>query len=307
MHKVTEIALEEEGYLEKSYSAYKKDPSVLYKKTEGAGEDNYTKYGKEMHDVSPSVMDFPAYWCDAFVDWCMYKAYGKTAAIDLLCGGFDDYTKNSINYYKSRNRFILAQGAEPKEGDQIFFSSNGEFTGVYHTGLVYHVDANYVYTIEGNTSQSQKVIPNGGAVCKKQYSRTAKSIYGYGRPEYEKYEKTEDYYVSGDVFYVDEYVTPDTRCSVRSTGMHTTADTLLIREQPDFTIREIWYHTDRGYISAYRVEGWVCGPGGWWYERHDHKYPRCTGMIIDGEEYHFDQNGYMITNDRIAQNGSILY
>ena len=73
--KVIEIAKAEEGYLEKSAAAYKKDPKVLDEKTDGAGKDNYTKYGRDMHKVYPAVMDFPAYWCDAFVDWCFYKAW----------------------------------------------------------------------------------------------------------------------------------------------------------------------------------------------------------------------------------------
>ena len=90
---VIQIAINEVGYLEKSKSAYKNNPSVLYEKTAGAGHDNYTKYGKEMHDVYPSIMDFPAYWCDAFVDWCFYKAYGVTTAKSLLHGEFDDKWK----------------------------------------------------------------------------------------------------------------------------------------------------------------------------------------------------------------------
>lgn len=61
--KVIRTALNEEGYMEKSYSAYKDNPSVLDSKTDGAGFDNYTKYGRDMHKIYPSVMDFPAAWC----------------------------------------------------------------------------------------------------------------------------------------------------------------------------------------------------------------------------------------------------
>lgn len=42
----------EVGYLEKSKEAYRKDPSVLYDKTRGAGSDNYTKYAKEMDELN---------------------------------------------------------------------------------------------------------------------------------------------------------------------------------------------------------------------------------------------------------------
>ena len=59
-NKVIAIAIAETGYLEKSKSAYQKNPDILNEKTAGAGRDNYTKYGKEMHKIYPFVMDFPA-------------------------------------------------------------------------------------------------------------------------------------------------------------------------------------------------------------------------------------------------------
>jgi hypothetical protein len=61
---------------------------------------------------------------------------------------------------------------------------------INHTGLVYKVDENNVYTIEGNTTTSQaEVIKNGGCVQKKEYSLKYSRIAGYGRPDYEKYLK----------------------------------------------------------------------------------------------------------------------
>lgn len=56
--KVIKIALAEEGYQEKSREAYLANPMVLESKDAGAGEDNYTKYGRDMHKIYPSVMDF---------------------------------------------------------------------------------------------------------------------------------------------------------------------------------------------------------------------------------------------------------
>ena len=41
-----------------------------------------------------------------------------------------------------------------------------------------------MYTIEGNTSAGEQVIPNGGAVCKKSYRLYNSRIAGYGRPDY---------------------------------------------------------------------------------------------------------------------------
>ena len=66
--KVIAVAKKEVGYLEKSKSAYDVNHGILDYKTEGAGSDNYTKYGRDMHSVYPQTMDFPAAWCDCFVD-----------------------------------------------------------------------------------------------------------------------------------------------------------------------------------------------------------------------------------------------
>ena len=178
---VINIALSEDGYLEKSSAAYKKNKNIIYEKTKGAGSDNYTKYGKEMHDLYPAVMDFPAYWCDCFVDWCFYKAYGVSSAKALLSGNFDDYTVNSKALYVAKGAYIKRGEGIPKKGDQIFFN-NG--TRVCHTGIVYDVDKTYVYTVEGNTSVGSAVIANGGGVSKKKYALSYNKIDGYGRPPY---------------------------------------------------------------------------------------------------------------------------
>lgn len=170
---VIAIALDEVGYLEK------KSNSNLDSKTANAGSANYTKYGRDMHKLYPAVMDFPASWCDAFVDWCFQKAYGVSNAKKLLGGNFDDYTPNSAQLYKNKK----AWGTTPKIGAQIFFT-NG--TRICHTGLVYKFDKTYVYTVEGNTSGGSSVISNGGGVCKKKYVRTNSRIAGYGYPKYDE-------------------------------------------------------------------------------------------------------------------------
>lgn len=187
--KVLKIALNEVGYLEKSKTAYKKNPDIIYEKTDGAGHDNVTKYGKEMHDIYPSVMDFPAYYCDAFVDWCFYKAYGVTTAKSLLNGNFDDYTVASCGMYQKHDALYTS----PKIGDQVFFTRNGKPSGCYHTGLVYDIDDTFFYTVEGNTSSASTVVSNGGCVAKKKYyiSRM-KGKTLFGRPKYDVAKKTFD-------------------------------------------------------------------------------------------------------------------
>ena len=174
--KVLEIAKQEVGYLEKKSG----DIKYLYDKTANSGSSNYTKYGKEMHDLYPSVMDYPAAWCDLFFDWCFNKAYGTSNAKALICGDFNDYTVASAQLYKNKGAYYKNN---PKVGDQIFFN-NG--TKICHTGIVYNVDSTKVYTIEGNTSSAAGVVANGGCVAKKSYLLTYKKIDGYGRPKYDE-------------------------------------------------------------------------------------------------------------------------
>lgn len=148
IQKVIDLALAEVGYQETG--------------------NNVQKYGKEMHQVQPSNMDYPAAWCDAFVDWCFYKAFGKTLAKRILCGNFDDYTVISAQLFMDAGRWTQT----PKKGYQVFFKNSG---GICHTGLVYKVSASTVYTVEGNSSD---------AVRKRSYDRSDSRIAGYGMPRY---------------------------------------------------------------------------------------------------------------------------
>lgn len=179
VNKVLKIAEEEIGYLEKSAAAYKADPTVLDRKTDGAGKDNYTKYGRDMNKIYPATMNFADYWCDSFVDWCFYQAYGVATAKSLLGGGFDDYTVGSATMYKNHNAIYTT----PQVGDQVFFTRTGDIAGCYHTGLVIAVNGTKFTTIEGNTSATGKaVVDNGGCVAKK--SRTVSKNTIFGRPNY---------------------------------------------------------------------------------------------------------------------------
>ena len=189
-NKVIEIAKSEIGYLEKKNG----DLKYLFDKKANAGDANYTKFGYEMHKIYPSVMDYPAYWCDSFVDWCFMKAYGVSNAKALLGGDFDDYTVASAQLYKNKKAWYSI----PEVGDQVFFKNS---TRICHTGLVAAVDVakRRFAAAEGNTSDGSEVIRNGGAVCLKWYDFDNPRIAGFGSPAYGKqhsftphWEKAED-------------------------------------------------------------------------------------------------------------------
>lgn len=171
--KVIDIALAEVGYHEKA------SDKNLNSKTANAGSANYTKYGKQMHALSPAVMDYPAAWCDAFVDWCFWKAFGD-AAQKVLCGTYDDYTVNSAAMYKKAGRWTV----HPAKGYQVFYQRNG---GICHTGIVVGLSGGHIQTVEGNASD---------AVVRRDYAQTDSYIAGYGMPDYSV--------VTGEPQYVGE-------------------------------------------------------------------------------------------------------
>ena len=177
--KVIDIALAEEGYLEK------KTNSNLDSKTANAGSKNYTKYGRDLDALGfYNGRKNGVAWCDQFVDWCMVQAYGMEVALAITfqpygksnCGAGCQYSRN---YYKNNGRLF----DKPQPGDQIFFWDSAK-SRVSHTGLVYHVDKTYVYTIEGNTSGASGVVANGGGVKKKKYKLNYARLAGFGRPNW---------------------------------------------------------------------------------------------------------------------------
>lgn len=177
--KVLDIALSEVGYLEKATN------SDLDSKTGNAGDKNYTKYARDLAKVNYfNSSKVGVAWCAVFVAWCFYQAFGKAAALKLLCqpssGNCGAGCKYARNYFKAKGQLYTSN---PAPGDMIFFYSSDK-SSISHTGLVYSVTASRVYTVEGNTSGASGVIANGGGVCKKSYALTYARIAGYGRPLY---------------------------------------------------------------------------------------------------------------------------
>lgn len=186
--KVIDLAKSEVGYLEKNTN-YNLDS-----KTGNAGSNNYTKYARDL-DAIPDFYNtkkqgYP--WCDVFFDWLLVTAFGAEEAKAMIGQPDKSYGAGcgwSAKYYKAEGHFFTT---DPKPGDQIFFW-NSRKTEVSHTGVVRKVENGFVYTIEGNTSNTSGVVANGGCVCEKSYSVGYDRIYGYGRPAYDEDESVEDF------------------------------------------------------------------------------------------------------------------
>lgn len=156
------------GYLEK------KSNKDLEDKTANAGMNNYTIFAKKYKEYTGQNYQGQA-WCAMFVSCCFVAAVGLEKAKELLCGRLYSYCPYGMAAFKKKGQLHT----KPKKGDVVFFIRNGV---ARHTGYVYKVAGNSIYTIEGNTSGASGVIANGGGVCKKRY--TVNDNMRFGRPKY---------------------------------------------------------------------------------------------------------------------------
>ena len=280
--KVLAIAKAEVGYLEKKNG----DARYLYDKRANAGYNNYTKYGKEMHEIYPAVMDYPAAWCDCFVDWCFYKAYGVATAKSLLDGNFDDYTVASALMYKNHNAWYTNN---PKVGDQVFFKNS--YGGICHTGLVIAVDNLYIHTIEGNTSAALGVVANGGGVAQKKYALNYNRIAGYGRPKYDKGNSNSNTVVEpvqpNSVKYTKKQFIKDVQKAIGASidgiaGPETLSKTVTVSKKKNkkhAVIRPI-----QNYLNALGYNcGVADGEAGPKFDAAVKAYQKANGCVADGE------------------------
>lgn len=193
IEKILDIANKEIGYIEKSKVAYNANPEVIYSKTEGAGQDNCTKYAKEMDDLNVynGKKNFYA-WCNVFIDWCFVQALGVDRARELLIG-FSAGCTQDYNWLKAKGQIVT----DPQKGDLVFFGKTS------HIGIIEDVRDGRIYTIEGNTSNAAELIINGGTVAKKSYEINSQYIHSFARPKYNEAStvNSEENVVSNEITY----------------------------------------------------------------------------------------------------------
>ena len=127
-----------------------------------------SNWGEPVRSYLKSVgIDFPAAWCCAYVFWCFNEAAKKNNVPNPLVK-----TGGVLRLWNESKKYRVV--GEPKAGD-VFIMDFGK--GLGHTGIVLKTDANFIYTIEGNTNDSGS--REGIAVCNKQ--RPKKKIKGYLR------------------------------------------------------------------------------------------------------------------------------
>ena len=168
--KVLKEAKKWDGYLEK------KDGRFLEDLTKNAGYNNYTIFAKKYYEYFHENYQAQP-WCAMYVSCVFREALGKEKQEGLM--PHFAYCPTGVNQFKKMGCWY---NSNPQKGDVIFFKDSSGLS--CHVGIVLEVSSDKIYTIEGNTSSTQGVIANGGAVCKKQYSKTYHRILGYGRPNY---------------------------------------------------------------------------------------------------------------------------
>ena len=283
--KVIDVALAEVGYLEKA------SDKNLDNKTANAGKNNYTKYWR---DLCPSYQKEP--WCQCFVNWCFNKAYGTSTAKKLLyeTAGWTYYTPTGATYFQNNKRWFTSN---PQPGDIIYFKNS---TRIHHVGLVYKVDSNRVYTIEGNTDSGSAVIANGGEVAKKDYPLGRSDIAGYGRPMYDADVITTYSVVAIDTGKKGMKVTAvlnirngATTVGTSVIGTYKTGTCIFPTSRTRLINGVYWFKTDKGYVSGKYLQGWVKDSDATWWYNDCGKYPTSEWKEIDGVQYYFTKDGYM--------------
>ena len=267
MNKVLEIALNEVGY------KGKKSNSQLDSKTANQSG-KYNKYARDLDNISgfyngkKNGYD----WCDIFVDWCFVKAYGVDKALELLCQPKKSTGAGcsfSMNFYKKKGQFYKT----PEIGDQIFFANGDD---IYHTGLVYKVENGRVYTIEGNSGNSE--------VAKWDYPIGADYIAGYGRPAYDgEVEPTPEPDYTGTITYqayTNEWLPEVNKCDNTADGY------AGIYGRPISGFRCIPENGDIIYEAHIKGGSWLGAVNSKDYKKNDksnpNSYAGLYGQKIDG-------------------------
>lgn len=156
--KLMKFMKSELGYCEKASN------SQLDSKTANAGYNNYTKYWRDI--ANWGLGNYQAqYWCAAFIFWCFVKTFGLENSKKMLLHApfINCQTIYTLFAQKSPGKVHKT----PKRGRLVVFKRGSVFG---HVGIVTSTTATTFTTYEGNTSNQNGVIANGGMVCKKTYN-----------------------------------------------------------------------------------------------------------------------------------------
>lgn len=138
---IVNVAKSQIGYHE-SYSSY--DLSGY-----GSGSGDCTEYGR--------WYGMQGAWCNMFASWCAYVAGIPSSVIPKLSSATNAYYSGFPSV--GAERFPFSSGRALQPGDFIFTCTcSGSYGCIDHVAIVSDVDSNYIYTVEGNFSDSVKAL-----------------------------------------------------------------------------------------------------------------------------------------------------
>ena len=211
--------------------------------TQGGGG-NYTEFCRNYGEGSSYA------WCAAYVSFCLFQSRATTSTSkqtiwrDIYCPRWYQNMKNQGYGHDAGSNYT------PKSGDLVFFTGGG------HIGIVRYFKDGKVYTIEGNTSNSDGLNPEGGGVYCKSYDRGYSKFLGFGTPPY----KTNDKALKVD--YSGENPTPGLWIGETDKNLHKTSnlsgDYTVIPKGTVFEVTKIIskvcfqvsYNGQTGYVKA---------------------------------------------------------
>lgn len=269
-----DIARAELGYKEKESN------SQLDDKNANAGDENYTKYARDLAAAGYYQGNKNGYeWCDMFVDWCFYQLCGKNKYIaeDVHCqtGPYGAGCYWSALYYKQAGRYHYSN---PKPGDQIFF---GDYD---HTGIVEKVVNGVITTIEGNANNQVKRCT---------YSVNDSWVNGFGRPKYEaedvddepaapaEEEEAEDEYSL--TLFIKEVQNATGAAVDGIAGPETISKTVTLSQYKNRFHKAVIPVQKRLKALGYTQVGEVDGIAGPKFTDAVKAYQRANGCVVDGE------------------------
>lgn len=165
------VAIKYIGYHEK---ASNKDLESFDK---NSGASNYTMFADIIDKKYPMLFNgkknAAGGWCSIYIHYCLIEAFGIENTMRMLSIP-EKSAAAGVTYLYAYMKKANKVGKQPKVGALIMFGSKEN--DLKHVGFVEKFDNNYVYTIEGNTSNQ---------VARRKYAKNNNSIFGYGYPSYD--------------------------------------------------------------------------------------------------------------------------
>ena len=255
-------------------------------------------------------------WCTQSVDADFISVFSiDTARKMLFRPKYNNYgavVKYAFNYFKDAGRGFKKEEYDPQPGDVIYFQNS---KGLSHTGIVVDVSSSSVTTVEGNSGK------NNWYVATSTYRKTSSYIYGYGVPDYDAvdpepqhddgWEKVEDkwyYYKDGKMVKSDWIKYKGSFYYLGTDGAMLTGWQVIDGETyyfyPEGHMASGEWMIDNsgnglfldmtGAQTYKRVGRWHSDKRGKWWQDSSGVYPRARTVRINGQDYTFDKDGYVI-------------